>query len=189
MMADCVSPVAQSHLCSSDISNFADVRTRRASDGFNQCHFGRLMFPTCFGEITELLRGKRAEHAGSAESQLATNNWRLTTPHPWYNPYSSLCNIRRITDDSRETFFQSWAIQPSMAAGKQGVDAAFVYCRHMEETEMAICDDCANKRHCTYSHTDSTYSCEEYDVSEPQVEEIDWNLSQMMADWGFKAEA
>ena len=53
---------------------------------------------------------------------------------------------------------------------------------------MAICENCANKRNCTFPRTETTHLCEEHDGSELGVERVDWNLSQMLADWGFKTE-
>jgi hypothetical protein len=53
---------------------------------------------------------------------------------------------------------------------------------------MAICDNCTNKRDCTFPRTETTQMCEEYDASERQVESVEWNLSEMLAGWGFRAE-
>ena len=55
----------------------------------------------------------------------------------------------------------------------------------LEEIEMAICSDCTHKGYCTYAHTETTNLCEEYDNSQPEVEEIDWDLQAMLDEWGF----
>ncbi|MDO8586276.1 MAG: hypothetical protein Q7T82_04490 [Armatimonadota bacterium] len=53
---------------------------------------------------------------------------------------------------------------------------------------MAICDDCAHRRHCTFPRTESTRFCDEHDSSEPQVEQVEWDLSAMLTDWGYRAQ-
>ena len=53
---------------------------------------------------------------------------------------------------------------------------------------MAICDDCAHRRDCTYPRTESTHYCDEHDSSQPQneqVEQVEWDLTTMLTDWGY----
>ena len=56
---------------------------------------------------------------------------------------------------------------------------------------MAICDDCAHRRDCTYPPTKSTRFCDEHDSSEhqneqvEQVEQVEWDLTRMLTDWGY----
>lgn len=52
---------------------------------------------------------------------------------------------------------------------------------------MAICEDCANKRYCTFPRTDSTQFCDEYDDTLREPEKVEWDLNSMLADWGYKA--
>jgi hypothetical protein len=77
-----------------------------------------------------------------------------------------------------------------MSAGNQLAETrlSLAVDQRTEGIEMAICDNCANKRDCTFPHTETTHMCEEYDASEHKVETVEWNLSEMLAGWGFKTE-
>ena len=52
---------------------------------------------------------------------------------------------------------------------------------------MAICNDCANRRFCTYPRTESTRFCDEYEDAQlqPLTEQVEWDLKTVLEDWGF----